>query len=108
MRVPISAASLALTLTVYANSAGAEPLCHAKVAIRADKLIAIDGQTFSDEKALDAYVSKLHSENSHCAMSVTVDKDASIGSLAELIAAMRKAGFEKIGFLTEPQNLSSH
>lgn len=72
--------------------------------------VTVDGQTYLNDShvGLDELTVKLvaiSKEKPRTVVYLRADRDASYGTVVEVIAALKAAGIEQLGMITEPQEL---
>jgi biopolymer transport protein ExbD len=101
---PIFAAVICSFCAAPCFSARAAQACSISVVVHSNGAIEFDGATIKDETKLAALLAQYHKQNPKCAVRVSGDEDIDFRAVGRVIFAMQKAGFLKVGFLTEPRN----
>jgi biopolymer transport protein ExbD len=84
-------------------TAKASELCPAKMSIRKDGKVVLDGTVYSDRTQLKLRLGEFRAQHPHCSMSFVVEKDVDFKAIGRAIVLLQELGFEKVGFLTEPR-----
>lgn len=70
--------------------------------------VTADGQTYLNDSSMDVHeltvkLVAINKEKPGAAVYLRADRDASYGTVVEVIAALKAAGIEQLGMITEPQ-----
>jgi biopolymer transport protein ExbD len=98
------AAALAIALS-QAAIAEAPKMCRSTPTIYANGSVRFDGALYSDRSKLKSRLIVYRKRNSDCFMSVTQQRGTSFKAIGGLVMTMQEAGFDHIGFLTEPRSI---
>jgi len=74
------------------------------VIVYSDGSTEFDGTTIKDYTKLAPLLGQYHKQNPKCAVRIIGDEGINFRAVGRVIFAMQKAGFLKVGFLTEPRN----
>ena len=100
----LGAVIIGLSAATLDYSASAASRCFVPVIAHADGSIEFDGARASDNAKLAALLTQYHKQNPKCEIRISADQIVSFQAVGRIIFAAQKAGFLKIGFLTEPDS----
>jgi biopolymer transport protein ExbD len=72
--------------------------------VHADGSVEFDRTRIVSDAKLAALLIQYRKQNPKCSMSIVTDRTTNFEAIGRVIFAMQKAGFLKVGFLTEPRN----
>ncbi len=98
-----SAVILGAVATTYVPARGAQT-CSVPIIVHSDGAIEFDGATIKDDTKLAALLHQYHKQNPKCSVRLIGDQGVNFRAVGRVVVAMQKAGFLKVGFLTEPRN----
>lgn len=101
MRIQVAASTLLLAVAILpAPAIAAGP--HVDLRLEADGSVDLAGEHIADPLKLQSSLAALAAQKPRPEIHIQTDKDVSFEKLGQVILAMQKAGFPRIGFITEP------
>lgn len=96
---------IVVTMTVQASGADPPKMCGMEPTLYANGSVQFDGVMYSDRVKLRSRLIAYRKRNPGCFMSFVQQRDTSFKAVGRLVLTMQEAGFDHIGFLTEPREI---